>query len=434
MAASTASTSPAAAAGSPRASNSGRTQLRLRPPWSLTDVQLGGRRSVAVCALLPIGAWLVGLMVGPSGPVLTGLVAVAILVAYQRATTPTITVDDHQVRIVEATVTDGAGAATGWFGGDVAGKSLPCATVEDLQLLARADADELLHDHDGIRDDRGRWIQPPRRRGGPHLDATPYRRLPPAATAADDTAALLVTIAAGRDHRRTLLPVWRPSDGRRLLRAVATATGRLDPAVIAATWPDPTDRWSMSRRAALRAERGRLAVVGVAATAAVTVIWQVLRLLRATTLDALLGTWAGLAVRTLSTAVLLAAIATAVVGVAVTGLASVVWRRAERPVTWRQAVDLARLRTGWLLWQLRIWLAGTALLWTVSGVGTPRYALGYTLASGIIPGAQALHEVVRRTVEEATTSTPPPLRRVRLAHQWLSGAAAVALLAYRAWA
>lgn len=421
-----------------------RTHLTVRPPWELGDVAFGWR-SVVVGALLPPTAWFTrellvetteGQLTWSTAEVLVVL-ALGLALVLQHLRTPALRVTSDDLRLLElrdttspSAVAPGA-AAVSAADPPVAGRRLAQhERIRDLELLTRDAADGLVDEHlDRVtgRRRRGRG----RRRRGPRWSAAVYLRYPPRVTSGDDLAGLLVTTDTGPGHR-VLLPVWRPAHGPRLVRAIATATGHVDADTAAATWPDEP-RWSTTLREAVRADRGRLVAALVVPTLVVLGVWQVLRLVRAAVLDPVLGTAVGTVVQYLTRLVLVTIGTAAVVGAVVAVVATVVWRRDGRPITWQQAVELARLRTTWVLWQLRIWLAGTALLWTISGVGTVRFALGYTLAGVAVPGWQALHDVVRRTVEEVRHRPPPPLRRVAVADQWLVGGAGALLWAFLRW-
>jgi hypothetical protein len=421
------------------------TQLQVRPRWWAGDLRPTWR-SVAVCALLPALAFVAGQIVGVR---LGEAVAVAVLAAAgltRWLRLPVLRVTGDAVELFAGSgqrerlgvpagavpsgapvgaVPSGAHAATGpdgasghgaaWVSrrGSGAGRQaaptvrLPTDRLVDAVLCRRGEAAE----HAATTANGGEVYLALRH---PHADP-------------DAIDALLVTVRNEGGDERVLLPIWRPGRARPLLRAVGRATGRLDDETVARAWPDPGSRWTASLRAALRAERGRLTGACLLAGAVVVTLWQLLRLVRAATLDALLGTFLGELLRLASALVLTAGAAGAVAALLVACLTLLVWRRAGRPVTLTDALELGRLRATWLLWQVRIWLGGVALLATVTGVGTARYAVGYALASGAIPVLQAVTQVARRGVEEVHTHAMPPLERVARAHQWIAGVAAVVL-------
>jgi hypothetical protein len=386
------------------AGDAGDELLQLRPPWPYGDLRPTWR-SVVVCALLPVAAGLAGLLV-PFGAEIVALVAVVGFVLGQVARVPTLAVAADEVRVDER----GGGSL----------RTIPVATIADLELVDDARAQALLAASDPATT----------------LDSTVYAAHPPEPEARHPAApaGLLVTTAASgqlssRRRRnapvpsgRVLLPVWRPQDGVPLLRSLALATGRVDADVVARTWPDPPARAVPERgtlRSALRRCAARVVVLVAGPALGVAVVLQVLRLVRAATLDAVLGTGLGtglvLLYRGIAVVVVAAAATAALTGV----LATVAWDRVGQHVAPADALRLGWRRARWLLWQLRVWLAGVAALLTVTGVGMARFALAAAAASVAIPLAQGLHDLVRQTVEEASMRHPPALRRVAMAHQWL---------------
>lgn len=395
------------------------TLMQMRPSWPYGDLRPTWR-SVVVCALLPAVAGFAGLLV-PFGVEAIAVLAIAGFVLGQVGRVPVISVTEDQVRVGE----DGATPLT----------VIPVAAVTDLELVDTAGAQVLL---DGDRpDDR--------------LDTAAYRAHPPEPELRHPAApaGLLLTTAtsdASRRRRRrrrppratarVLLPVWLPEDGVPLLRAVATATGRLDAAAVARSWPGAsaeavgaTPRLPLVP--ALRRCAAPLAAIVGATVLTILVVLHVTRLVRAATLDAVLGTWLGTGLifvyRLLTTVAVTAVVATALVAV----VALLAWTRVDQPVPPVDVLRLGWLRSRWGLWQLRVWLPCVAFLLTVTGVGGARLALAYIATSGAVPLTQAVHDLVRRTVEEAATLHPPALREVSLWHQWLAGAAAVGVLIYR---
>ena len=402
------------------------TRLRLRPPWALADLRVRPR-SVVGWALLPPAAFAGGLVWPAAGAEVVFVAAFAVLVLWQLLRIPRLRVSDQQVQLIPPLLagTDHRHDEENEKPSETAMvRSIPVPSITDLRLCSRQEADELAGDRQTARR---------RRQPSDVDDGEAYVRYRNHAASPTSTDALLLTHQAGEGERRTLLPVWEPAQGPRLMRAIAAATGRLDEEAITEAWPDAPDEWARPLSEALRAERGRLVALGVAAVASLALLLQLLRLVRAGTLDGLLGTWLGTALQLLYRLVLVGGVGAVVGGTLVAALAVVVWRRVDQPLAWGQAWQLTRLRTTWALWQLRVWLAGLALLLAVGGVGTFRYVVGYAVASGTVPVVQLARQVVRRGVEEVRSPTPPPWERVGLTHQWLAAVAAVGLLLFWSW-
>lgn len=394
-------------------------RLEVRPPWPYGDLRPTWR-SLVVCALLPVVAGIAGLLL-PFGAEAVAVLAVAVFALEQAGRVPVVSVSDDVVRVGTPH--------------DAAPRTIPIDAIVDLELVDTARVQTLL---DGERSDE-------------RLDTSAHRAHPPEPEHRhpDAPVGLLVTTTPDdvpprrarrrRGHRppmtsRILLPVWRDQDGVPLLRAIAAATDRLDPAAVDRCWPDvPADEPTPRRPLRIALRPCVAPVIAVLATALVTVlvVLQVTRLFRAATLDAVLGTWLGTGLiflyRGLATLTVSAVAATAFVAV----LALIAWARVEQHVPPADALRLGWIRARWALWHLRVWLVGVAILLTVTGVGTTRFALAYIASSGAIPVTQAVHDLARRTVEEASSPHPPALREVTLAHQWLAAVAAGGVLIFR---
>lgn len=376
---------------------------RTTRPWAWGTWR-PGRLSVAVVLLLPVTGLLVADLI-PFGGVAVVSGAIWWLGATLDAARPTLEVGERLIRC-----------------GTAAGKAEPTelsiTTLVDLRAVTAEEVVPLL--------ESGKL-------GRANLDTTAFTADPVylAARAPSDVVAVITFNGRGKRRTRALLPIWRPADARPFVAAAVTASPNLDSLDDLEVVPPPVRRPAPpERRTILTAVGVRLVAAAVVPIAAGGLAWAAGRRLRAVVLDPLFGTNTGLAaIAGFRLAELSVGVAAVVTGL-VAGAALYAWQGAGRPITVFQSWQLGAVRSVWALWQLRVWLIGTAGLLAVTGVAQADVALAYAAATFAIPAVQAVRELVKRTVEEARTLHPEPLLRVARAHQWVAGAAAVAVFVW----
>jgi hypothetical protein len=377
----------------------GQVAYRTTRPWAW-GAWRPGRPSVAVVLLFPVAISL-GAELVPLGGVAVVAGAVWWLAATFAAARPTLEVGERVIRC-------GAGA------GRTEPTELSLTTLVDLRAVTAEEVVPLL--------ESGKL-------GRANLATAPFVTDPVhlVARSPSDVVAVITFNGRGKRRTRTLLPIWEPAEARPFVAAAVAATPNLDTLDdVEMAPPEVTRPAEPDRRAVLASVGGRLVAAAALPIAAGGFMWAIGRQLRALVLDPLFGTNAGLAAiagfRLAELTVGVAAVATGLVA----GAALYAWQGSGRPITLIQSWQLGAVRSLWALWQLRVWLVGTAALLAVTGIVLADVALAYAAATLAIPGVQVVREVVKRTVEEARMLHPEPLLRVARAHQWVAVVAAVA--------
>lgn len=264
----------------------------------------------------------------------------------------------------------------------------------------------------------------------PHLDTRGFTTLPAEDGPGHEPAALLIATGQGPHRLVRLWPVWRPQQAQ-LLVAQLTSPGPGGPRQVAVELPARTDPPPPAWREIARTVWWRAGLVALVAVAAGAMIRLLSAVLRAMVMDPVLATRLGPAVSYATRWLeLVVVVAGAIGGLVAAGIVLAWGARGAGPrlaSIWR----LAAWRTGWALWQLKLWLIGTAGLQAVLGVAGQRVVLSVATASVAIPAVQLTRELARRTVEE-TRGARPAMVRISRAPQLLPLAAAVvAVLALR---